>query len=207
MNILEVNNTIFSDEGSKDSMGYDMALPEQVEQVWENVEEHAKASLVIMKNLTKKMENGDETDRAIHKVLTNLVTTYLKNFNPNADLDTNLTYDQKLEQENQHLIYELATCLPFVKLAPGSYLVGTEIRSIQIKGRGVLVRTGGGYMYLSEFMLHYAKSECLKMGLMIIKQQSNYRKITINLLKKHPNTASAQKDFIRKCPDGIDEQF
>ena len=94
------------------------------------------------------------------------------------------------------MIYELATCLPFVKLSPGRYIVGTEIRSIQIKGRGVLVRTGGGFMYLSEFLLHYAKSECLKMGLLIIKAQqrskkANYQKVVIDILKKHPNTETA----------------
>ena len=47
-------------------------------------------------------------------------------------------------------------------------------RYIQIKGRGVLVRTGGGYMYLSEFMLHYAKSECLKIGLLRMKQKKSF---------------------------------
>ena len=86
------------------------------------------------------------------------------------------------------MIYELATCLPFVKLESGRYLVGTEIRAIQIKGRGVLVRTGGGYMYLSEFLLHYAKSECLKLGLMILKQNKTYQGVVVGILKKHNNT-------------------
>ena len=74
--------------------------------------------------------------------------------------------------------------MPFVKLAPNKYLVGTEIRSIQIKGRGVLVRTGGGYMYLSEYLTHYAKSEGLKLGLMMLKLRQNYQKVVIGLLKK-----------------------
>jgi len=82
------------------------------------------------------------------------------------------------------LIYELATCLPFVKIKQGIYLVGTEIRSIQIKGRGVLVRTGGGYMYLSEFLLHYAKSECLKLGLMILKANKTFQAVVVGLLKR-----------------------
>ena len=82
------------------------------------------------------------------------------------------------------MIYELATCLPFVKLSTGRYLVGTEVRQIQIKGRGVLVRTGGGYMYLSEFLLHYAKSECLKLGLMILKQGKSLKAVVTGLLKR-----------------------
>lgn len=37
------------------------------------------------------------------------------------------------------------------------------------------MRTGGGFMYLSEFLLHYAKSECLKMGLLMLKQKKSYQ--------------------------------
>jgi len=59
-------------------------------------------------------------------------------------------------------------------MAPGRYFLGTEIRAIQVKGRGVLVRTGGGFMYLSEFLLHYAKSECLRIGLNMLKQKKSY---------------------------------
>jgi len=29
----------------------------------------------------------------------------------------------------------------------------------------------------------------------------------IGLLKKYPNSESAQKDFIKRCPKGIDKQF
>ena len=151
------------------------------------------------------MEKGDETDLAIKKVLENLVKHVLTDFNPNSnDQDLKLTPKQQLERKNQALIYELATILPFVKLAAGRYLVGTEIRSIQIKGRGVLVRTGGGFMYLSEFLLHYAKSECLKLGLMMLKQKKTYQQIVIALLKKHPNQEKNIKDYIKRCPPGID---
>lgn len=84
-----------------------------------------------MRAMTKKMESGDETDQAINKVLHNLVSNVLVGFNPNSSPDDpNLTKTAKLELRNSALIYELATCLPFVKIAPGRYLVGTEIRAI-----------------------------------------------------------------------------
>lgn len=64
-------------------------------------------------------------------MLQNLVNNYLIGFDPNAvDNDPNLIEEQKLEKKNQNLIYELATCLPFVKIKQGVYLVGTEIRPI-----------------------------------------------------------------------------
>ena len=50
----------------------------------------------------------------------------LIDFDPNVtENDPNLTEKQKNEKINQHLIYELATCLPYVKLSAGRYLVGT----------------------------------------------------------------------------------
>lgn len=115
------------------------------------------------------MQAGDELDQAITKVLANLVNSVLIGFDPNAEENENMSAHQKLEHRNQAIIYQLATCLPFIKIATGRYLMGTEIRAIQIKGRGVLVRTGGGFMYLSEFLLHYAKSECLRIGLSMLK--------------------------------------
>ena len=98
---------------------------------------------------------------------------------------------QKLEKQNQRLIYELATCLPLVKLegTDGMYLVGTEFKKIQMKGRGVLVRTGGGYMYLSEYLLHYAKAECLKIGVMMLKLRKPFKETISNIIGKRDNSA------------------
>lgn len=62
-------------------------------------------------------------------------------------------------------------------------------------------------MYLSEFLLHYAKSECLKLGLMILKQQKSFKSVVVGLIKRHPNTLQAQKEWMRKCPVEIEQQF
>lgn len=141
--------------------------------MWNNIDSN-KASLQLLRTLTQKMKGGDETDLAIQKVLHNLVQHVLVDFDPNNTDLSNLTPTQRLEKRNQQLIYELATCLPFVKLTTGKYLIGSEVRMIAIKGRGVLVRTGGGYMYLSEYMLHYAKIECIKLGLVMLKQKKTF---------------------------------
>ena len=62
-------------------------------------------------------------------------------------------------------------------------------------------------MYLSEFLVHYAKSECLRIGLNMLKQKASYQQVIVALLKKHKDTKQAQQDFIKRCPEGIDEQF
>ena len=43
------------------------------------------------------------------------------------------------------------------------YLIGTQARQVVLKGTGVMVRTGGGFMYLDEYLRHYSKSECSKL--------------------------------------------
>ena len=202
------NEVIFSDEGSNDSFNIRDDDDSEASQIWQKPEVDKKASLQFMRATTMKMSKGDETDQAIQKVLYNLVNHFLTDFDPDSvENDENLTMDQKLEKKNQSLIYELATCLPFVKLETGRYLVGTEVRSIQIKGRGVLVRTGGGFMYLSEFLLHYSKSECLKLGLMILKQNKSLKQVVLNLLKRQRNSQNGQKDWLKRCPKSMNEQF
>ena len=62
-------------------------------------------------------------------------------------------------------------------------------------------------MYLYEFLLHYAKSECLRIGLNMLKSKKSYQAVTVALLKKHRDTQQAIKDFIKKCPKDIDTQF
>ena len=205
--VEESNDVIFSDEGSNDSFNFrDDESSDATTKLWQKPEVDKKASLQFMRATTLRMAKGDETDQAIQKVLHNLVNNYLTEYDPDSvENDQNLTMEQKLEKKNQSLIYELATCLPFVKLETGRYLVGTEVRSIQIKGRGVLVRTGGGFMYLSEFLLHYAKSECLKLGLMILKQNKSLKQVVLNLLKKHRNSQSGQKDWMKRCPKSLNE--
>ena len=126
--LVEENDVIFSDEGSNDSFNI-QEDDEAQQKIWQQPKIDQKASLQFMRATTLRMAKGDETDQAIQKVLQNLVNHYLTDFDPDeVESDQNLTVDQKLEKKNQSLIYELATCLPFVKLSPGRYLVGTEVR-------------------------------------------------------------------------------
>ena len=88
------------------------------------------------------------------------------------------------EKKNQTLVYEMAACLPFVKIGENKYLLGTEIRQIQIKGKGVLVKTKGGWMFVYEYLIHYAKLECLKLGTMMLKKQQTIQNVISDILKQ-----------------------
>ena len=130
--VREGNTIVGSDEGSVDSMKTDEDFEKETGEMWGRAEGVKKASLQMLRSVTKRMSRGDETDQAIQKVLRNLVNDFLTSYDPEKKFedDPNLTKGQKIEKKNQVLIYELATCLPFVKLAAGRYLVGTELRYI-----------------------------------------------------------------------------
>ena len=172
---------IFSDEGSQDSFNLDdQAEHEHEEKVWQQAEQDPRASLQLMRAQTRKVDDYDELDWAIRKIRASLVDEVIcetGGFGEQIQQDGRVFIGDamdKLERRNSMLIHELATCIPFVKVGNGKYFLGTEVRQIQQKGRGVLVKTGGSFMYLLEFLLHYAKSESLRIGLNMLKQKKTY---------------------------------
>jgi hypothetical protein len=54
--------------------------------------------------------------------------------------------------------------IPIVKLETGKYLIGCEVKSMQIKNDSLLVRVGGGYCSLEEHISKCARYECLKIN-------------------------------------------
>ena len=78
---------------------------------------------------------------------------------------------------------EIVTVLPIIKLSEGRYLVGSEVKSIQLKGEnGCVVRTGGGFMILQEYLERYAKNEFFKLGLVITKGKMTYKATILDLI-------------------------
>ena len=80
---------------------------------------------------------------------------------------------------------EAATYFPIVKLSQGKYLIGTKERTLSINDKGVLVRTGGGFMYLTEYLKHYSRSECIELNNLIQKNESSFSSTVVNLMIKH----------------------
>ena len=67
----------------------------------------------------------------------------------------------------------MTTYMPFVKIESGKYLIGTRERKLQLKGKNILVRTGGGYMNFVEYLKHYSRSECISLNKLIRKDGQN----------------------------------
>lgn len=55
------------------------------------------------------------------------------------------------------------TLVPVVKIQPAKYLIGTELKLLEIKSAMIMVRIGGGYEELTNFLQKHGTSQCLKL--------------------------------------------
>ena len=62
-------------------------------------------------------------------------------------------------------------------------------------------------MYLSEYLLHYAKAECLKIGVMMLKLRKPFKETIMSIISKRQDSSDALKEWSKRCPPGIDKQF
>ena len=95
--------------------------------------------------------------------------------------------------------------MPFFKLKTGKYLIGTHEREVQLKGTGCLVRTGGGYMYLEEYLKHYSKAECSRLNTLIRKGDGTVKNTVINLLEKYKADKNSVLRYKHMCKSEIDQ--
>ena len=102
---------------------------------------------------------------------------------------------------------EMATYMPFVKLENERYVIGTHIRSLQLKGNGCLVRCGGGYMELDEYLKHYSKSECILLSTLMRKGDGTVKNTVVKMLEQHKVDKPTIQKYEKRCPSEIDEQF
>ena len=101
----------------------------------------------------------------------------------------------------------MATYLPFFKLRSGRYLIGTQEKHLILKGTGCMVRTGGGFMYLDEYLRHYSKAECIKLNGLIRKGDCTVKNTVISMLKKHKADEKSIARYEKACKAEIDQQF
>jgi len=52
-----------------------------------------------------------------------------------------------------------------------------------MKNTNLLVRVGGGFMGLKEYLKQQSRSECLKINMLMEKNQQTYQEVIITILK------------------------
>lgn len=66
---------------------------------------------------------------------------------------------------NAQLCEILGIMLPVIKIAPGKYLIGTQVKQLQKKEKNLILRVGGGYTDLDT----YFKEQLIKESITILK--------------------------------------
>ena len=87
--------------------------------------------------------------------------------------------------------------IPVVKLDTGKYLIGTEVKSMQIKNDSLLVRVGGGYCTLEEHIAKVARYECLKINQVMRKQNLDFKNAVCYFLDKHKVNVKVKNGFLK----------
>lgn len=96
---------------------------------------------------------ADKTTAMIAKKMTK--AKKLGNDDPHAFLD-------HMNEEEINML--LTSLLPVLKLEAGKYMIGTEKKPIQIKNDSLLIRVGGGYATLEEYLHQNGPFECIKLA-------------------------------------------
>jgi hypothetical protein len=86
--------------------------------------------------------------------------------------------------------------IPVIRLQEGKYLVGSEVKAMQIKADTLLVRVGGGYTTLEEHIEKVARYECLKINQIMRKQQLDFKAAVCTLLDKHKANVKVKNGFV-----------
>ena len=85
---------------------------------------------------------------------------------------------------NQELEQCLRLIVPVIKLDTNTYIIGTQKRVLLMKNTNLMMRVGGGFMELNEYLRQEAKFECLKISMTMEKQQKTYQEVLIDILKE-----------------------
>ena len=85
---------------------------------------------------------------------------------------------------NQELEQCLRLIVPVIKLDTNTYIIGTQKRVLLMKNTNLMMRVGGGFMELNEYLRQEAKFECLKISMTMEKQQQTYQEVLVDILKE-----------------------
>ena len=83
------------------------------------------------------------------------------------------------------LVRDLNIKIPVIRVKPGRYVIGTDLKMLVIKGEICMVRVGGGYERLDEYVKRNQDIEIDKIKKLIKESGKNFRFVMVELLKKY----------------------
>ena len=83
----------------------------------------------------------------------------------------------------------LGTFMPIAKLSKqDSYLIGTEVKQMTVRGELCMIRVGGGYEDIKNYYNNYATKQCVSLYQRMRSSNSTFKEALLDLLGKHSAT-------------------
>lgn len=94
-----------------------------------------------------------------------------------------------------------------VRLDAKRYLVGTDIKFVEIKNDTIMLRAGGGYMKIEEHIQNKAKAECQRISFTMKKNNWDYREAVCQTIGISKETKQICNDFRQYTSDAAIRLF
>eukprot|EP00347_Sterkiella_histriomuscorum_P001325 403372467 len=83
------------------------------------------------------------------------------------------------------IVFELDVQMPIVRVMQGRYLIGTDYKMLMIKNETCMVRVGGGWERLEEYILRNQDTELDKIKRLMTETSRTYTAVMTELLVKY----------------------
>lgn len=90
----------------------------------------------------------------------------------------------QVDEAIQSLLSSKNFSIPVIRISNGKYLIGTESKMCQIKGNSCMVRIGGGFQRIEEYIQNHQDAEMEKIRRLMAESGKTYHQIIIDLLVK-----------------------
>merc|ERR1712110_258701 len=155
----------------------------------------------LMRQSTKAAKKGDNVDKQLGVMFQKMADK------TTAILAKRMTQAKKAGNDDPHAFLDymkedevnmlLTSMLPVIKLEAGKYMIGAEKKPIQIKNDSLLIRVGGGYATLEEYLHQNGPFECIKIVKVMKEKSCDFKSAVEFYLNKHKATKKVVADFLK----------
>ena len=166
------------------------------------------SALTNMRNSIEILWQGDEIDRGVGNVLNTYCShTFIGNSHETPKYYKKLSESDQKKRYKESLDIEMITYLPIVKLDYGRYVIGTHEKEVKLVYGDPVVTTVGGYIKLTEYLRHCARSECVELKKLIREGDRSYKGTVLNILSKHNTDKEALFRWEKICTTRMTDYF
>ena len=120
-------------------------------------------------------------------------------------------YEYLYVMDEMDLQLILVSMMPIIKMREENerhyYMLGTEVKEIQIKTDRLFIRVGGGYSTLQEYLEQNGAFECIKIYKIMRDQQCSFKQAVKFYLEKNKASKRVMTEYVASCDDNQLELF